>query len=466
MARKTKNKEVLVKIICVLLSFGLWLYVNNIQNPTTTRVISNIPVEILNPQVLSEYNLALAPNQDITVNLTIEGPTSEVYRINKSQFRVVVDLVSYGLKAGDNSIPVDIMNSPTGVNIKNNFPRVDINLENLTKKSMSISSEINVKNSKGTYVKNVKVSPTTATVSGPQSLVDQVSKLVVKQEINNVEGQMIVNVPIVPVNAQGVQVSGLSVNPVNASAIINVEKGKSVPIKVATTGALPPGYTLKALTPSEAAIDIVSNDVNINDISSISTEPINLSTLTGNASIPINLIIPDGVINLSGSNSISVSAEVTKDAPETVSKTLELPIVLTGEQSDYNYALGKATASVTFKGLQADLDALDLNSLTCQADVSSLTANGTATLTVNGISNQNISVASITPAGVDVTVTAKENTNKPVEPPVTPPVKPEPTKEKTKTEKTDSKAVINDDKSKQANTEKNQQLAVTDKKIT
>ena len=69
MGNKAKKKEILIKAICILLSFGLWLYVNNIENPKREIVVANIPVEIVGSQILSQYGLALAPNQDITVSL-------------------------------------------------------------------------------------------------------------------------------------------------------------------------------------------------------------------------------------------------------------------------------------------------------------------------------------------------------------------------------------------------------------
>ena len=168
MVKKVKNKEILIKVLCLLVSFGLWLYINNIENPVSERVITNIPVEILNTQVLAEDGLALSPNQNVSISLTVSGPTGDIYKINKSQFRIVADLVSYGLKPGENNIPINILNSPSGVNVKNNYPRAEINLENLQKKTMPIYSEINVKNSTGTYVKNVKISPLSATVEGAE----------------------------------------------------------------------------------------------------------------------------------------------------------------------------------------------------------------------------------------------------------------------------------------------------------
>lgn len=42
---KTKDSTLIVKLICLLLSFGLWLYISNVENPVRTYEIKNIPVE-------------------------------------------------------------------------------------------------------------------------------------------------------------------------------------------------------------------------------------------------------------------------------------------------------------------------------------------------------------------------------------------------------------------------------------
>lgn len=130
-----KEKNLMVKLVCLLLSFGLWIYISNIENPIKQYTITNIPVQIVNLDVLKEDNLTLAPDQNFTISLTIQGTSTNIYSINKSQFTVVANLSNYTLKSGDNSIPVEITNSPNNVNIKNNgVLRINIKLENITEK--------------------------------------------------------------------------------------------------------------------------------------------------------------------------------------------------------------------------------------------------------------------------------------------------------------------------------------------
>ncbi|MGL4741466.1 MAG: CdaR family protein [Sarcina sp.] len=409
MAKKVKNKEILIKVICVLLSFGLWLYINNIENPVRERVINDIPVEIVNPQMLAQYGLALAPNQNPNVSLTISGPAAEVYSINKSQFRVVTDLISYGLKPGENNIPVSILNQPSGVSIKNTYPRVEINLENLEKKSINVSSEINVKNSPGTLLQNQKISPQTASIEGAESLVNQVSKLVVRGQVDNVKQSTVLNLPIIPVNAQGQEVEGVTVSPSTASVAINIQQGKYVPIKISTIGTLPSNLKLKGMTQSIQGVDIAGADQA--NVASLATTPIDLSKITQSTTIPVNIVLPKGTVNISGKDSLDVNIEVENI---TTTKQVSLPVTITGEQSGYQYTLNNATAEITFSGLAAALDSLNTSNISVQANVSKLTATGSAPLVISGLPSGVTATAN--PASMNVEV-SKLTTPTPTPPP-------------------------------------------------
>ena len=44
-----KNKQkIIVQLVCLLLSLGLWIYVTNIENPIKSYELSKVPVEIKN----------------------------------------------------------------------------------------------------------------------------------------------------------------------------------------------------------------------------------------------------------------------------------------------------------------------------------------------------------------------------------------------------------------------------------
>lgn len=440
MVKKAKKKELLIKIICLLLSFGLWLYINNMENPVRERVISNIPVEILNPQVLSEYGLALAPNQNVTINLTISGPAAQVYKIDKSQFRVVADLVSYGLKAGENNIPVMILNSPSGVSIKNNYPTVQINLENVGQKTMPLSSEINVKNTSGTYVKNVKLSPLSATVEGAESLINEVSKLVVKGQVDNINQSTVLNLPIVPVNSKGQEIKGLTIVPTDASVGINIEQGTPVAVTVPTTGELPSNLTIKSITPSISSIDLAGEGSN--QVKSVTTTAIDLSKISGNATIPVTINIPTGMVNISGKNTVDVNVVVESNA---ITKTVSVPISMVGQKDGLTYDLSQSEAKITLTGDASVINTIDLSTAVCQADVSGLTATGNVPLKLEGVNLDGVTVG-IEPASVQVAVNGQTQTP-PVNPDTTTKPTPSPTPTPTPTPEPDQQTKPKQDSS-------------------
>lgn len=406
MAKKVKNKEILIKIVCLLLSFGLWIYINSTQNPVRERVITNIPVELLNTQALAAEGLALTPNQDVTVSLTISGPASEIYSINKSQFRVVASVLASGLKPGENIIPATVFNSPNGISIKNNYPSVTINLENLEQKTMPIYSDVDVKNSVGTYVKDIKINPVSASINGAQSLINQVSKLVVRGQLDNLNESTVSKLPIIAVNSEGQQVTGITITPSQADASIDIEKGTSIPINIPTTGTLSGNLTLKSLTPNIKSIDVVGNGVQ--NLTSINTTPIDLSKITGNATIPVTINMPEGVVNISGKNSINVQV-VVDSSNNSISKKISVPIQLVGEKDGLQYKLQQDTAELILSGNANTIDNLALNNIICNADVSNLTQTGSVKLVLANSDLSGVTV-SINPENVNVDVTQTEET--------------------------------------------------------
>ena len=79
MDKKDKRQKIIVKLVCVLLSFGLWIYVTNIQSSIRTYTLKDVPVRLLNTKSLNQFNLAISPGQDFTVDLKIEGDSKYIF---------------------------------------------------------------------------------------------------------------------------------------------------------------------------------------------------------------------------------------------------------------------------------------------------------------------------------------------------------------------------------------------------
>lgn len=415
-----KEKNLMVKLVCLLLSFGLWIYISNIENPIKQYTITNIPVQIVNLDVLKEDNLTLAPDQNFTISLTIQGTSTNIYSINKSQFTVVANLSNYTLKSGDNSIPVEITNSPNNVNIKNNgVLRINIKLENITEKTMPVKSELNVTTSNSTYVKNISFSTNQITVSGPEETVNEVSKLVVRGNVTANNSTTTASFPVVAVDSSGNVVNDVVLSTNNVQTTITVEKGKLVPIKVQTTGELRAGLTLENIIANPNTIKILGSESVLDSTDEILSEPINLNSITGNETIITNLIVPRNITLLPNENEINVDVKVSgadENNSENVingntetTKTFEIPITIEGNLSGYTANLSSNTVTVVLKGTKKELDNLQASNLSCKVDISKLTKEGGVVSPTVDINNENnVLVDSQNPQTVDVTFTKAE----------------------------------------------------------
>ena len=60
-----KRKEKIITImVCVLLSFALWVYISNVENVNRSLELKNVSVTLENESALSESKLVLLPDQE------------------------------------------------------------------------------------------------------------------------------------------------------------------------------------------------------------------------------------------------------------------------------------------------------------------------------------------------------------------------------------------------------------------
>ena len=253
-----KNKQkIIVQLVCLLLSIGLWIYVTNIENPIKSYELSRVPVEIKNADSLKDAGLALSPNQEFYVNLKIEGSSQDLFSIDKSDFTISVDLNEFVLKNGENKIAVNIENVPSTVKIKNsNGLTITINTEAYSTKEVPVKSKINVISKSSYYVATPIFTPETIIVSGPESLVNKVTKVVAEGEESNAVKTIVKDYIVTPVDENDKEITGVELSQKWAEATIEINEGKTVPIKINTTGTLPSGLRLKSISSTTTEIGI------------------------------------------------------------------------------------------------------------------------------------------------------------------------------------------------------------------
>lgn len=387
-----KNKQkIIVQLVCLLLSLGLWIYVTNIENPIKSYELSKVPVEIKNADSLKEAGLVLSPNQEFYVNLKIEGNNQDLFSIDKSDFTITVDLNEFVLKNGANKIAVNIENAPSTVKIKNsNGLTITINTEAYSTKEVPVKSKINVISKSSYYVATPKFSPETIVVSGPESLVNKVTKVVAEGEESNAIKTIVKNYIVIPVDENDKEVTGIQLSQKWAEAIIEINEGKIVPIKINTTGTLPSGLRLKSISSTTTEIGITGPESALSSINEIGTETINLSEIKDSTNIDVALGIPDGILIHNGENSITVSIVVEK----VQTKEFIIDYSMIGQQEGIAVVPDNNKVTITVSGFEDVLNSLTEANFTAELDVSEYIEEGefskVPTVNLVGVDNVNI----------------------------------------------------------------------------
>lgn len=309
----TKKGKLIVKGVCLILSFVLWLYVSNVENPTRTLELKNVEVEILNEDVLSSSNLCILNDMNFSVDLKLEGKANDIYSIKKSDFTLKVDLSNYALKEGENNIPVEVIGFPDDIIIKNKSElTISLNLEEEAKKTVNVKSNVKTTFKDGASSKSITVSPTSVMVKGPESLVEKVESVVMEGEISDISKDISKTFRLIPIDSKGKEISGVDLSDKIGKVIVSVGNSKQVKVNAVYKGNLPENLILNGITLSSAYVNIVGERSVINSISQINTEYINLANIKESQNLNVKLELPEGAFLLDGSNTVTAYVEVSK----------------------------------------------------------------------------------------------------------------------------------------------------------
>lgn len=387
-----KNKQkVIVQLVCVLLSFGLWIYVTNIENPIKSYELNKVPVEIKNSDNLKSSGLTLSPNQNFYVNLKIEGSSQDLFSIDKEDFKISVDLNELVLKKGENKVMVRIEEAPQDIKIKNSTGlTIRINTEEYKTKEVPVKSKINVISKSGYYVATPIFSPDIVLVSGPESLVDKVKSVVAEAEESNVVKTIIKNYTVIPVDDNYKEVIGVQLSQKWVEATIEINEGKTVPIKINVIGTIQNDLKLKSISSDTTEIGITGPKSILDSISEIGTENIDISQIKDNTSMEVKLKIPDGILIHNGQNNINVNILVEKK--KTKEFTINYSII--GQQEGISIVPDKNNITIEVIGFEDDINNLTEANFSAQLDVSQYTKEGeytkAPTVSLVGVNNVTI----------------------------------------------------------------------------
>ena len=181
--KEKQNKRWGLLLISFLCAFLVWLGVVNVADPVMTDTVE-VPVEIVNSDVLTKNNLTYEVVGKSTTTVQYEVKTTNAYRIRSSDFRAYADMTDMWSVTGAIPIKIEVLNHSeylVSTPVSRNGT-IKIETEPLQRKTFTIGVTTTGMLEDGYQTGKVTLSPETLTVEGPESLIGQISSVGV--EIN------------------------------------------------------------------------------------------------------------------------------------------------------------------------------------------------------------------------------------------------------------------------------------------
>lgn len=400
---KKRRKDFIIKVCCLIVAFGLWLYISNIENPIKTTVIRNVKVNIINKDVLSQYNLVQLPKQSYMVNITVKGATSDIYALKASSFKLEADMSSYALKKGTMKIPVEVKNSPSNISIINPESLwVKMELDNFSQKKVPVKLNIKGQAKNGFKTSTPLVTPSNVTVSGAEQYINYVTSVDVDMDLTNEEKSIDGTYKVKPVDISGNRVDYVSVEPneVRIKITLDKDKTKYVPIEAnikSSKGKFPTGVSI-----IPESVSISGDEYRLKKIEKILTEEIDLNNVNSGGIVEIPLRIPEGIkVSYKGNVKVKITYNTV------IQKNISLKVNVKNLKENLEAVLNPKEVSVIVSGNDDKIKSLKNTDVNCSVDLNSL-GEGAHNIPVKIELPNDIKSISYNPQTINVTIKKKE----------------------------------------------------------
>ena len=308
-----KNKLVSVAI-SVLIAFGLWMYVITEVSPNSETTYYDIPVKMEGETLLRERNLIITGMSSTNVDLTLSGNRTDLNELNSANITLKADMTKI-YDPGVHKIGYDIV-YPGNV-ASNAFNRISqypdsitVTVERLIRnKEIPVNIVYQGKAAEGYVVRrgDVMLDNTHILVTGPQSVVDQITQAVITVDLEGQTESISQDYRFTLCNSQGEGVDSelITVNTEEVHMDLTIHRKKQVDL---TVTVIPGGGATEEdveLTLSMDSIQLSGSDIALEQVGdTINLGTINLADYETATELTFTIPTYEGVTNDSGETEV------------------------------------------------------------------------------------------------------------------------------------------------------------------
>ena len=341
-------------IVSIVISLVIWIYMSISTGNDTSLTISDIPVQVELSEDAVNNGLQVFSGSDYKASLTVTGNRAVVGSLQASDITVKA-AANYVDSAGNYTLYLNASkNDPYSdfqISSAIKPSTIDVFIDYLREATFDIQENVVYKVDDGYYA-STTLSSKTIYITGPQSEVSKISKVVAAANIDGtLNSSRKVNADIILYDADGKEINTdlLSLDFKTVEAAISVLPEKEVSLKPTFTN-LPSGLQITddMISVEPSSILLAGTDDVLNKTDSVNLAPIDFTSLTNTKSI------------------FDLAVESLSSKKLTVEK-----FMVQGLASGYSAEVTQKNLEVTVYGTSSQIDSLSASDITAVIDVSS-----------------------------------------------------------------------------------------------
>lgn len=389
------------KVLSIFLSIIVWLLITNVEDPVVPKEFKDVPVKLLNRNVIEESGETFDIIENETINFTVRARRSIRDKLTKEDFEVTANLEH--LNEFD-VVDIRITSPIYGNEIKiteGNDLKMSLEREKLFEDSFRVDIvEIGQVN-EDYVIGNKKTDPYIIFVSGPKGRVERIDKVIVEVDVEGISGQIYRRANPKAIDEEGNEIEQLTYSHNNIYITIDLYEKKDISLNVEVSGELAFGYAITDIDFVPKNIVIAGEKSVLQDIDSITyTEDVTGINESVSKIIDLEDELPGGVIVVGDDKTAALSIIVEKLETKTIN-LLSADIAFKNKPLNKNaYVNMVSPIRVNVMGSKEDIDKISRSTLKAYIDLSGHTAGGTYSLELQSENSNDIKIINTPPIDI------------------------------------------------------------------
>ena len=376
-----KTNNLVLKISSLAVAFLVWIIVVNVSNPIVTRNIS-VPLNVVNANIITDAGKTYSLMGANSVTVSYEVRSRDQSRISASDFNASIDLGDMYDITGAVPIAVEVVNNKDliigAVASKPSIVRVSI--EDLQRKEFTLTTKITGTPSDGFSVGEVKLDKTNVVVTGPVSVIGQISQIGVEIDVSGLDSNESGRAELKYFDSNGnafvISDNRVSKSFDNVGYSLVMLNGRTLALNFDVGGTAAQGYKFTGAESTTKSIQVRGQPEVLEGLDSITVPASALSVegATGDVNITVDIknFLPANVTAV-GDTKVNVTLKVEALDKKSLTLTVnDLNIVGAKPGAATNIVPEKITVVVS--GLSANLESVTNADLKATLDVSEMNA--------------------------------------------------------------------------------------------